>query len=81
VCLLLGTWSSEWISSADHGHILSFSLFLLTCQVALPLGLILVWSLCVCVQGQCDDQDEDQDLLEQELHDDQQCSLGHLIDL
>ena len=48
VCLLLGTWSSEWISSADHGHILSFSFFLLTCQVALPLGLILVWSLCVC---------------------------------
>jgi hypothetical protein len=35
----------------------------------------------VYVQGQCDDQDEDQDLLEQELHDDQQCSLGHLIDL
>jgi hypothetical protein len=39
-------------------------IFLLTCQVAMPLGITLVFGLCLCdYREQCDALDEDQDPL------------------
>jgi hypothetical protein len=68
ICFALGLWEDQ-LGRVDH--ICSILISLLTCQVALPLGITLVFGLCVCdCREQCDALDEDQDPLEQDLHDD-----------
>jgi hypothetical protein len=70
-----------WEDQLGRAVVLStiFTSFLI-CQVALPLGITCFSSLCVC-RELGDDQDETQDHLDQRIHEDQQCSLGHLNSL
>jgi hypothetical protein len=45
VCMRLGLWDGS--ARLIFDHILSITFYLLTCQVAMPLGIML-WLFCVC---------------------------------